>query len=42
MKVLGDAEEINKLTTGKAGLIANSVTKKREATEEKVREEMQN
>ena len=40
-KALGDAEEINKLTTGEAGLTANSVVKKREATEEKVREEMQ-
>ena len=40
-KALGDAEEINKLTTGEAGLTANSVIKKREATEEKVREEMQ-
>ena len=41
-KALGDAEEINKLTTGEAGLTANSsVTKKREETKEKVREEMQ-
>ena len=40
-KALGDAEDINKLTTGEAGLTANSVIKKTAATEEKVREEIQ-
>ena len=39
-KALGDAEDINKLTTGQAGLSANSVIKKRAVTKEKVREEM--
>ena len=39
-KALGDAEEFNKLTTGEAGLTANSVIKKWAATKDKVREEM--
>ena len=40
-KAFGNVEEINKLTTGKAGLSANSMIKKREASEWKLREEIQ-
>ena len=40
-RALKDVETINKLTTGEAGLTANSITKKKSAAEDTVREEIQ-